>query len=114
MHGVDLHPPPTDWVPPNCLLEVDDITKEWTYTDKFDLIHLRMMMGSFTDAQTEEFYRRAYKHLKPGGWIEQIEVSVVPGCDDNTIPPGSAIERWGYVWSSSVAYRANTMQPYLY
>lgn len=27
VHGVDLYPPPQKWVPPNCILEVDDFTK---------------------------------------------------------------------------------------
>lgn len=27
VHGVDLYPPPQTWVPPNCILEVDDLTK---------------------------------------------------------------------------------------
>lgn len=94
---MDLNPPPTDWVPPNCILEVDDVTREWTYTEKFDLIHIRSSLGSFTDEQRRHIYREAYQHLKPGGWIEQVEASVVFESDDNTIPTGSAIERWGYV-----------------
>lgn len=26
--GVALYPPPATWVPPNCILEVDDISRE--------------------------------------------------------------------------------------
>lgn len=66
------------------------------------------MMGAFTDAQTKQFYRQAYKNLKPGGWIEQIEVSVMFDSDDNTIPANSAMASWGYVWLSNPQYRANT------
>lgn len=84
-------------MPPNCILEVDDVTKEWTYREKFDLIHLRMMIGAFTKSQAKEFYRQAYKHLKPGGWIEQVEICISFTSADNTILPDSALAKWGYV-----------------
>ena len=29
VHGVDLYPPPQTWVPPNCIFEVDDLSKPW-------------------------------------------------------------------------------------
>lgn len=61
VHGVDLSPPPETWVPPNCIFEVDDVTKPWTWTEKFDLIHMRYLLGSFTDQQWEQIYQQAYK-----------------------------------------------------
>ena len=76
VHGVDLYPPPQTWVPPNCIFEVDDLTKEWTWAEKFDFIHLRTMTGSFTRAEWTALYKRAYENLNPGGWIEQLEFDV--------------------------------------
>ena len=95
VHGVDLFPPPQTWVPPNCFLEVDDVSKPWSWTQKFDLIHLRWLFGSFTDEGWKELYQSAYKSLKPGGWIEQVESSVILQAGDGSIPPSSAISRWG-------------------
>lgn len=40
VYGIDLFPPPHNWVPPNCVLEVEDVSKEWTWKQKFDLIHM--------------------------------------------------------------------------
>lgn len=39
VYGVDLSPPPEIWVPPNCILEVDDLTCAWTWNHKWDLVH---------------------------------------------------------------------------
>lgn len=75
VHGVDLYPPPAKWVPPNCIFEVDDILKSWTWSNKFDLVHLRLMNGSFRTAEWDKLYKRVYDNLEPGGWIEQVEVS---------------------------------------
>ncbi len=36
-------------------------------------------------------------HLKPGGWIEQIEMSVVPQSDCGTVTPENIFGQWGTV-----------------
>ena len=62
VRGVDLYPPPSNWVPPNCLFEVDDIQKEWTWKDPFDYIHLRQLLGAFEDDGWTQLYNRCYKY----------------------------------------------------
>ena len=74
--GIDLYPPPNTWVPPNCRLEVDDILKPWTFTQTFDLIHLRLLVGAFEDRQWHGVYKQAYENLVPGGWIEHVDIDV--------------------------------------
>lgn len=79
-------------MPPNCILEVDDITKAglirdpnnhklltlpfqpFTYEQKFDLIHIRMLAGSLSTEQWHQLYQRCYDALTPGGWIEHYDV----------------------------------------
>ncbi|KAI9825141.1 MAG: hypothetical protein M1819_000599 [Sarea resinae] len=95
VYGVDLYPPPSIWVPPNCKLEVDDISKEWTWSREFDLIHLRMLYGAFTPEEWADVYKQCYDNLIPGGWIEQAEISVVVDCDDDTLPKDSLLAGWG-------------------
>jgi hypothetical protein len=43
-------------------------------------------------------YRR---HLKPGGWYEQVEYAVRWSADDGTIPKGHVFERWGDVFEEA-------------
>jgi len=62
---------PTD-VPPNVVFQIDDVTEEWTFTQPFDFIHVRNLSGSFADWGA--IYREAFKHLKPGGYIEIIDI----------------------------------------
>ena len=95
LYGVDLYPPPQSWVPPNCFLEVDDVTKPWLWEQKFDLIHIRFALGAFTDKEWQRIYREAYKHLAPGGWIEQVETDVMFNCDDGSVPSDSILNAWG-------------------
>ena len=76
MEGVDLYPPPDTWVPPNVKYEVDDMLKTWMFAQPFQLIHIRYMLGAFTDEQWRLLYKQAYKNLAPGGWIEQLEPGI--------------------------------------
>ncbi|KAI1066399.1 hypothetical protein LB506_008276 [Fusarium annulatum] len=91
--GVDLSPIQPSFVPPNCRFEVDDITNEWTYPeDTFDFIHARSMIGCLPD--WTEFYRKAFKHTKPGGWVESVELWGNSKCDDDTLKPESPLHKW--------------------
>lgn len=95
VRGVDLFPPPITWIPPNCILEVDDVLKQWTWHDKFDLIHLRHGIGAFTPEEWDVLYKQCYDNLEPGGWFEQIEMNICCQCDDGSIPPDSVLYTWG-------------------
>ncbi|OBT98479.1 hypothetical protein VE01_03534 [Pseudogymnoascus verrucosus] len=95
VHGVDLYPPPVTWVPPNCIFEVDDITQDWTWNNKFDLIHLRLLLGAFKQDEWAKLYRQCYDNLQPGGWIEQVELDVRVMSDDGSLKPDSLLAGWG-------------------
>ncbi|KAM0355009.1 hypothetical protein ACHAPU_000857 [Fusarium lateritium] len=91
--GVDLSPIQPIFIPPNCSFEVDDINKEWTYPeDKFDFIHIRYMTGTVPD--WTELLKKAQRHLKPGGWIEHVELWGDARADDGTMSPDSPLKTW--------------------
>jgi hypothetical protein len=46
-------------VPPNLKFIVDDAEDTWLYQNKFDLIHARLMSGSFAD--WPNFFRQSYE-----------------------------------------------------
>ena len=65
---------PTD-VPPNVFFEVDDAQEEWTYSEPFDLIHIRGLAGAFGDWTS--IYTGAYKHLRSGGYFEIADFGAI-------------------------------------
>ncbi|KAJ5567881.1 hypothetical protein N7450_010367 [Penicillium hetheringtonii] len=95
VRGVDLFPPPVSWLPPNCVLEVDDALQSWTWREPFDLIYMRIMTGAFNDKEWDQVYKQCYDNLRPGGWIEQVEASPVIECDDGSVPKDSILNTWG-------------------
>ena len=91
--GTDLSPIQPAWVPPNVSFEIDNVEDAWTYRPgAFDLIHTRMMNGSIRDWAA--FYRQAFTHTRPGGWVESQEIDVDARSDDNSFPTPSYIRQW--------------------
>lgn len=94
--GTDLSPIQPEWVPPNCHFEIDDVAMEWTFPrNHFDFIHVRELFGCIPD--WDYFFAQAYEHTKPGGWIEIVEHSVQPICDDDTMSDDHFYHTWGEV-----------------
>ncbi|KAJ1717572.1 S-adenosyl-L-methionine-dependent methyltransferase [Aspergillus flavus] len=90
--GTDLSPIQPSFTPPNVQFEVDDCCDPWLYkNDTFDFVHVRGLYGCVSD--WDEFYRKAYKHIKPGEYIEQLEQSVQGKSDDGTTN-GSMHNEW--------------------
>ncbi|KAJ5772571.1 hypothetical protein N7520_003100 [Penicillium odoratum] len=94
VRGVDLFPPPVTWMPPNCVFEVDNALEEWTWQQPFDLVHMRIMIGSFDPSEWNKLYKRIYDNLRPGGWIEQLEACPCIDSDDESIPADSILRSW--------------------
>ncbi|KAJ4262867.1 hypothetical protein NW762_006480 [Fusarium torreyae] len=91
--GVDLSPIQPGFVPPNCKFEVDDINQEWTYpNDTYDFVHIRGLTGCIPD--WVELHKKAYKSLKPGGWVEHVELWGIAKSDDGSLKPDSPAKRW--------------------
>ncbi|KAF1817550.1 SAM dependent methyltransferase [Eremomyces bilateralis CBS 781.70] len=95
--GVDISPVQPSFVPPNCRFELDDATQPWTFQENhFDFIHIRMMNGCVPDWTA--FYRQALKHIRPGGWFEQVELSIHTHCDDGSLPDDSVFHKWAHLF----------------
>lgn len=99
--GVDLSPIQPLFVPPNVSFEVDDVEEPWTFHPKFDLIHSRMMTGSF--ANWPKFFEQAFESLNPGGYIELSDIVVPPASDDGSLSPGSALLKHGELMLNAAA-----------
>jgi hypothetical protein len=78
-------------VPVNCVFEVEDFEDEWTYEQKFDLIHGRLLLSCF--ANPKRMFEQAFKHLAPGGYIEMQDADFPGNCADDSLT-GTALEKW--------------------
>jgi SAM-dependent methyltransferase len=64
--GTDLSPIQPPSAPPNCSFVVENVEKDWVFSEPFDYIHGRMLMLGIHD--WAKYFRQCFDHLKPGGW----------------------------------------------
>ncbi|KAI9818506.1 MAG: hypothetical protein M1827_000565 [Pycnora praestabilis] len=70
---------PSGGIPSNLSFQIDDAQEEWTYTEVFDLIHMRNLSGAFND--WAGIYQDVCKHLRPGGYIEIVDFDYSQMCE---------------------------------
>lgn len=74
-----------------------DAQDEWDFNTRFDLIHTRLMNG-FSIRSWPHFYEQAFRHTRPGGWVENQEFDLIFRSDDGTLPHHGALEDWAHYW----------------
>ncbi|RSL77924.1 hypothetical protein CDV31_017298, partial [Fusarium ambrosium] len=94
--GTDISPIQPEWVPPNLQFQMDDANLEWTFEERFELIHSRGMVGSITD--WDKFAKNAFAALQPGGYFECHELSMSFRSDDKTHENCKSMIRWEGFW----------------
>ncbi|KAF7556964.1 hypothetical protein G7Z17_g1033 [Cylindrodendrum hubeiense] len=95
--GTDISPIQPTWVPPNLQFQIDDCTREWTFTpESLDYVHIRFLSGCIADWTA--LFKQAYHSLKPGGIIETMEPSAYIESDDGTVEETSAMGQWGKIF----------------
>lgn len=79
--------------------------------NSFSMIHLQMGLGSV--GNWPRLYDRVYKHLKPGGYFEHVEIDFTPRCSDGTLQKGKFTDWWHLYVSPpyTAALRSITYNP---
>ncbi|KAE8353477.1 S-adenosyl-L-methionine-dependent methyltransferase [Aspergillus coremiiformis] len=90
--GTDLSPIQPRWVPPTCTFEIDDYESDWLYTRPFDFIHARELEGCI--GNDIKFFKQAFKHLAPGGYLEVQAVTSPFLSDDDSLDKAANLKLW--------------------
>ncbi|RYO77192.1 hypothetical protein DL766_010127 [Monosporascus sp. MC13-8B] len=78
--------------PPNVSFEICDAEDEWSFSQKFDFIHMRAIVTCFADPKA--VFAQAYEALEPGGWIE-LRDPIMPFQYVTPPPENCALKEWG-------------------
>lgn len=93
--GIDLNPAAdinASENPPNCSFAKTDFEQDWSFSEKFDFIYMRMLMAAVKDWPA--LLEKAYSSLKPGGTIEVFEGFMEVNTEDGSTADSSAAVRW--------------------
>lgn len=101
--GIDLSPVQTVFVPPNCTFYVGNVLEGlFFHEDKFDLIQSRAIMAGIPADGWVSYLQEVKRMLKPGGWVQLVEIDPFLKCDDGSLPEDSAMKFYTSVISEVV------------
>jgi hypothetical protein len=99
--------PSTIRVPPNLIFEIDDAEDDWLYKpSSIDFVHARYLFHGIRNwprllGQAMKYTSHihpcrqtsltTHRALKPGAWIEIVEMHVIPSSYDHSLPAESQI-----------------------
>jgi ubiquinone/menaquinone biosynthesis C-methylase UbiE len=109
--GFDISPIQPAWVPPNCKFYIDDAQLEWTFGEaEFDFVHIRALYGSISD--WTELYRQAFRALRPGGYLENLEFTILLRSDDPSIAedPEHIFVQWAEIFYQAADRLGKTLK----
>ncbi|KAF6802145.1 methyltransferase domain-containing protein [Colletotrichum sojae] len=89
VRGFDLSAVQPEFMPPNVRFEIDGLEEPWIYSQPFDYIHSRMMNSSISN--WDEYMKKCYNNLNPGGYLELNEVDIAVLSDDGSLKPEHSI-----------------------
>ncbi|KAJ5974419.1 hypothetical protein N7481_011629 [Penicillium waksmanii] len=94
--GVDIapHMSPDD-VPENLWLQVDNLNRNFTFpANHFDLVQSRLLATGIHNSRWPTYIRDIVRVLKPGGWVQMIEIYFNVQSDNGSITDEHALRRW--------------------
>ncbi|KAL6717513.1 hypothetical protein ACLMJK_005428 [Lecanora helva] len=110
--GTDLSPVQPSCVPDNVRFEIDDVNAEdWSWPDNyFDYIHSRFMLSSI--GSWSRLVRKAFQHIKPGGYFEMQELDPRFRSDDGSLREDSSLSYWSKTMCEASASYNRTCPEY--
>ncbi|KAL3488999.1 S-adenosyl-L-methionine-dependent methyltransferase [Aspergillus germanicus] len=94
--GVDIYPHVSpDDMPENLWLQVDDLNRPFTFSsNSFDLVHSRLLAAGINRARWPSYIRDIKRILKPGGWVQMVEIYFNVQSDNGSINDEHALRQW--------------------
>lgn len=91
--GTDLSNVTPSSRPSNVAFEIEDFEDEWSFDrNSLDMVHHRFNVTAVSDWPRQ--FQKALIVLKPGGFIELVDIVSSPQADDNSIPVNSQLIRF--------------------
>ncbi|KAL4751673.1 hypothetical protein BDW72DRAFT_88902 [Aspergillus terricola var. indicus] len=94
--GIDIYPfmNPDD-TPENLWLQVDDLNRPFTFpSNHFDLVHSRLLAAGINRSRWPSYIRDIKRVLKPGGWVQLVEIYFNVQSDNGSICENHALRQW--------------------
>ncbi|KAI9824110.1 MAG: hypothetical protein M1832_002180 [Thelocarpon impressellum] len=102
--GIDISPHlKPDETPPNLWLQLDDLNRAFTFQhNTFDFVHSRLVANGINKARWPSYLRDIVRVLKPGGWVQMVEVYYNCQSDNGSLTENHALRQWSAQYMASL------------
>ncbi|KAF7595881.1 hypothetical protein BBP40_004374 [Aspergillus hancockii] len=103
--GLDIFPYVIpDVTPENLWLQVDDLNRPFTFpSNHFDLVHSRLLATGINLNRWRTYIQDIKRVLKPGGWVQLVEIYFNVQSDNGSITEEHALRQWSTQLMGSLA-----------
>ncbi|KAI9682667.1 MAG: hypothetical protein M1829_006654 [Trizodia sp. TS-e1964] len=103
--GVDISPhlKPLE-TPENLWLQLDDLNEPFTFqANTFDLVNSSLVAGGINATRWPNYVRDMVRVLKPGGWLQMVEIYFNCQSDNGSLTDNHALSQWSQLYLNSLA-----------
>ncbi|KAF3906218.1 hypothetical protein ABW20_dc0101622 [Dactylellina cionopaga] len=94
--AVDISPHlKPDETPGNLWCQVDDLNEPFNFRPgEFDFVHSRLVAPGINKSRWPGYVKDCFKVLKPGGWLQMVEIYFNVQSDNGTLTEDHGLRRW--------------------
>ncbi|PYI33184.1 S-adenosyl-L-methionine-dependent methyltransferase [Aspergillus indologenus CBS 114.80] len=102
--GIDISPQMSpDYAPNNLWFQIDDLNRPFTFpSNHFDLVHSRMQATGIDRARWMSYIWDIKRVLKPGGWVQLVEMYFNVQSDNGSLTEEHALRQWSTKFMQSL------------
>ncbi|KAI0098212.1 S-adenosyl-L-methionine-dependent methyltransferase [Nemania sp. FL0031] len=96
----------------NLYLDVDDLNMSLQFSSNhFDLINSRLVAGGINSERWTAYIRDIFRCLRPGGWVQMVEIDFNAQSDNGALTDNSALRQWSQTYLYAMEQCKNPRAP---
>ncbi|KAI0406121.1 S-adenosyl-L-methionine-dependent methyltransferase [Xylaria palmicola] len=96
----------------NLYLDIDDLNMSFQFpSNHFDLINSRLVAGGINSERWTGYIRDMFRCLRPGGWVQMVEIDFNAQSDNGAIADNSALRQWSQTYLYAMEQCKNPRAP---
>ncbi|KAI0815775.1 S-adenosyl-L-methionine-dependent methyltransferase [Xylaria sp. FL0064] len=96
----------------NLYLDIDDLNMPFQFpSNHFDLINSRLVAGGINNERWTGYIRDILRCLRPGGWVQMVEIDFNAQSDNGALADNSALRQWSQTYLFAMEQCKNPRAP---
>ncbi|KAI0458710.1 hypothetical protein F5B21DRAFT_528431 [Xylaria acuta] len=96
----------------NLYLDIDDLNMSFQFSSNhFDLVNSRLVAGGINTERWTGYIRDIFRSLRPGGWVQMVEIDFNAQSDNGALADNSALRQWSQTYLFAMEQCKNPRAP---